>query len=104
MVTKHLSQSQEKSQTLGLRQMKQVKTPTPNHVGDSANEQISAAFLHSSAVGIKIDVAHRSPGTQSAHVDLLAVRMDHIHQIRVARVQTILRSVVLEQRAGRVQT
>ena len=65
MVTKHLSQSQEKSQTLGLRQMKQVKTPTPNHVGDSANEQISAAFLHSSAVGIKIKMADLLPKSEA---------------------------------------
>lgn len=77
---------------------------TPNHIADSSDEQVGASLLHPASVRIEIDVAHRRPGSQSAHVDLLAIRMDDIHQIGIRRIQSRSRIVILEKRTRRIQT
>lgn len=76
---------------------------TPNDVGDGADEQVGAALLHAPAVRIVVHVSHGLPGAQAAENEVLAVRVDHVHELGVRRVQPGLGVLVLEQRPGRVQ-
>lgn len=50
----------------------------PNNVSHSADEQVGATGLHSTAVGIEIDMAHRLPTAQTAEDEIFAIRVDHI--------------------------
>lgn len=76
---------------------------TPNDVGDGAYEQVGTAFLHPAAVRIVVDVSHWLPGAKAAQNEVLAVRVDYVHEFGVRRVQSGLGILVLEQWSGRVQ-
>lgn len=80
-----------------------VVTLTPYYVGDGPDEQVGTAFLHSAAVGVVVHVSHRLPGAQTAQYEIFPVRMDHVHELGIRRVQPGLGVLVLEQRPGRVQ-
>lgn len=77
---------------------------TPNHVADGSDKEIRASFLHATTVGVEIDVAHWGPGSQSAHVDFLAVGMDDVNQIGVGRIQSNSRVVIFKQRTSRIES
>lgn len=76
---------------------------TPDDVGDGADEQVGAALLHPATVWVIVHVSHRLPGTQSAQNEILAIRVYHIHELCVRRVQPRFWVLVLEQWSGRVQ-
>lgn len=76
---------------------------TPNDVRDGTDEQVGAALLHSPAVRVVINVAHRLPSAKATQDEVFAVGVDHVHKLGVRRVQSRLRVLVLEQRSGRVQ-
>lgn len=76
---------------------------TPYNVGHGPDEQVGTALLHAAAIGVVVHVPHGLPGAQTAQYEILAVGVDHVHELGVRRVQPGLGVLVLEQRPGRVQ-
>lgn len=80
------------------------KKLTPDDVGDSAKEDIRASALHFAAIRIIVYVTHGLPRTESAQDQLLAVTVNHVHEIRVRRVQASPRVLRVEKRPRGIQS
>ncbi len=76
---------------------------TVDEIVEAANKHMLAASLSSASIGIEIHMANRLPGPEATHDQALAVRVDDVHVVGVARVQPHVAVVPLEEGAGRVQ-
>lgn len=84
--------------------MLRLKKLTPDDVGDCAKEDIRTSALHLSAVRIIVHVTHGLPRTEAAEEQLLAVAVNHVHEIRIRRVQAHYRILRLEKRPRGIQS
>ena len=72
--------------------------------GQVGKVQEGASWLSLAPVGVEVHVTHGLLHAQAPLVELLAVRVDHVYKLGVARIQSHFRRHSLEQRFSWIQT
>ena len=73
---------------------------TPNNVGYSAEKEIRTTGLHPSPVGIKVNVAHRLPRSETTEDQLFPIAMNDVDECCVGLVEPGTWILGLEERTG----
>lgn len=80
------------------------KLHTPNDVRHSSDENIRATSLHSSTIGIEINVTHWLPRAESSEYQLFTIAVYHVDEISICLVQSSSGILRFEERSSWIQS